>query len=155
MAPTRSAGLLVFRGAGPDLEVLIGHMGGPLWTHRDAGGWSIPKGQYLADEQPLAAARREFLEELGVPAPDGALVDLGTVRQPSGKYVSIWAVEGEVNLDAFLPGTFVMEWPRGSGRLGEFPELDRAAWFSIEDARTKLVPGQVPFLDRLVELAPQ
>jgi predicted NUDIX family NTP pyrophosphohydrolase len=155
MAPTRSAGILVYRGAGPDLEVLIGHMGGPLWSHRDAGGWSIPKGQYLADEQPLAAARREFLEELGLPAPDGELIDLGTIRQPSGKYVSIWAVEGELDPSAVVPGTFVMEWPRGSGRLGEFPELDRAAWFSIDDARTKLVPGQVPFLDRLVELGPQ
>jgi predicted NUDIX family NTP pyrophosphohydrolase len=154
MAPTRSAGILVYRRANPDFEVLIGHMGGPLWAHRDAGGWSIPKGQYLSDEQPLAAARREFLEELGLPAPDGALLELGTVRQPSGKYVTIWAVEGDLDLDGFLPGTFQMEWPRGSGRLGEFPEIDRVAWFTIEEARDKVVPGQVPFLDRLIELAP-
>jgi predicted NUDIX family NTP pyrophosphohydrolase len=152
VAPLRSAGVLVYRGAGPDLEVLIGHPGGPLWARRDDGAWSIPKGQYLADEQPEAAARREFLEELGLPVPDGELVDLGTIRQPSGKYVTIWAVEGDLDPAAVVPGTFQMEWPRGSGKLAEFPEIDRVSWFPIETARPKLVPGQRPFLDRLTEL---
>jgi predicted NUDIX family NTP pyrophosphohydrolase len=149
MAPKRSAGILVYRRVGPELEVLIGHMGGPLWARRDDAAWSIPKGEYLPDEQPEAAARREFVEELGLPVPDGELVDLGTVRQPSGKYVTVWAVEGDLDPAAVIPGTFRMEWPRGSGRLADFPEIDRVAWFSIDAARAKLVAGQVPFLDRL------
>ncbi len=149
MAPKRSAGILVYRRVGPELEVLIGHMGGPLWARRDDAAWSIPKGEYLPDEQPEAAARREFGEELGLPVPDGQLVDLGTVRQPSGKYVTVWAVEGDLDPAAVVPGTFRMEWPRGSGRQAEFPEIDRVAWFSIEAARAKLVAGQVPFLDQL------
>jgi predicted NUDIX family NTP pyrophosphohydrolase len=149
MAPKRSAGILVYRRPGPDLEVLIGHMGGPLWARRDDGAWSIPKGEYLPDETPEAAARREFVEELGLPVPAGELVDLGTVRQPSGKYVTVWAVEGDLDPGAVVPGTFQMEWPRGSGRLAEFPEIDRVAWFPIDAARVKLVPGQVPFLDQL------
>jgi predicted NUDIX family NTP pyrophosphohydrolase len=149
MAPKRSAGILVYRRVGPGLEVLIGHMGGPLWARRDDRAWSIPKGEYLPDEAPEAAARREFGEELGLPVPDGELVDLGTVRQPSGKYVTVWAVEGDLDPAAIVPGTFQMEWPRGSGRQAEFPEIDRVAWFPIDAARAKLVAGQVPFLDEL------
>jgi predicted NUDIX family NTP pyrophosphohydrolase len=151
VATIRSAGILVFRKMGPAVEVLIGHMGGPLWARRDDGGWSIPKGQYLSDEEPLAAARREFLEELGLPAPDGDLLDLGTVGQPSGKLVTIWAVEGDLDPSAVVPGTFQMEWPRGSGTIADFPEIDRVGWFSIDDARTKLVRGQIAFLDHLEE----
>jgi predicted NUDIX family NTP pyrophosphohydrolase len=151
MTPKRSAGILLFRRVGPDLEVLIGHMGGPVWARRDDGAWSIPKGEYLPDEPPETAARREFLEELGLPVPEGKLIDLGTIRQPSGKHVTIWAVEGDLDPGAVVPGTFQMEWPRGSGQLGEFPEIDRVAWFPVDAAYPKLVPGQRPFLDRLVQ----
>jgi predicted NUDIX family NTP pyrophosphohydrolase len=145
----RSAGLLVHRRSAEGVEVLLGHMGGPFWARKDAGAWSIPKGEYGDDEEPLAAARREFTEELGLPPPEGPLVDLGTVRQSGGKTVQAWAVEGDVDPAAVVPGTFTMEWPRGSGRLAEFPEVDRVAWFDVETAAGKLVKGQVPFLTRL------
>jgi predicted NUDIX family NTP pyrophosphohydrolase len=143
--------LLVFRRAGAGHEVLLGHMGGPLWAGRDAGGWSIPKGQYGPDEHPLAAARREFEEELGLPPPEGDLVELGESEQRSGKVVTIWAVEGDVDPAGIVPGTFRMVWPPGSGTVQEFPELDRVEWFGPDQAREKIVGGQVPFLDRLEE----
>jgi len=153
VAAKRSAGILLFRRGGGDVEVLLGHMGGPLWERRDSAGWSVPKGEYGPDEEPAAAARREFEEEVGIRPPAGGLVDLGSVRQSSGKLVTVWAVEGDLDPEAAVPGTFTMEWPRGSGRLREFPELDRVAWFPLEQAREKLVAGQRPFLDRLAELA--
>ncbi|HEX6075760.1 MAG TPA: NUDIX domain-containing protein [Micromonosporaceae bacterium] len=146
-----SAGLLLHRGEGPDLEVLLGHMGGPFWARRDAGAWSVPKGEYLPDEDPLAAARREFQEELGVPVPGGDPLDLGSVRQSGGKLVRVWAVAADLDLTLVVPGTFTMEWPKGSGRVQEFPEVDRAAWLSLEQARGKIVAGQRPFLDRLAD----
>jgi predicted NUDIX family NTP pyrophosphohydrolase len=149
----RSAGILLFRRA-PDLEVLIAHMGGPLWARRDAAAWSIPKGEYGPDEEPIDAARREFDEELGLPAPDGDLVALGSVRQSGGKIVTVWALEAHLDPDDVAPGTFEMEWPRGSGRMQEFPEIDRVAWVVLDTARTKLVRGQVVFLDRLVDALP-
>ncbi len=149
MAARRSAGLLLYRGTVPDVEVLLGHMGGPFWARRDAGAWSVPKGEYEPDEQPLAAARREFREELGVPVPDGDPTDLGTVRQSGGKVIQVWAVAGDLDLDRFTPGTFTMEWPKGSGHVREFPEVDRAAWLSLDLARERIVAGQRPFLDRL------
>jgi predicted NUDIX family NTP pyrophosphohydrolase len=127
-------------------------MGGPFWARRDAGGWSFPKGEHEPGEDGLAAARREFVEELGVPVPDGPLLDLGSQRQSSGKVVTLWAVEGEVDLAAFAPGTFAMEWPRGSGRQQEFPEIDRIAWFDLAAAEGRLVAGQRPFLGRLSAL---
>jgi predicted NUDIX family NTP pyrophosphohydrolase len=150
MAAKRSAGLLVFRRGPAGLEVLLGHMGGPFWARKDIGAWSVPKGEYEPDEQPLAAARREFLEELGLPAPEGELIDLGEVRQSSGKVVTAWAVEGDLDPADVVPGTFEMEWPKGSGQLREFPEIDRVAWLDVDAARAKIVAAQRPFLDRLV-----
>jgi predicted NUDIX family NTP pyrophosphohydrolase len=149
-AAKRSAGLLVFRRADAGIEVLLGHMGGPYWARKDAGAWSIPKGEYDADEPPQAAARREFAEELGMPPPDGPLIELGEVRQASGKTVSAWAVEGELDPADVVPGTFRLEWPRGSGRMQDFPEVDRVAWFGLDSARGKLVSAQRDLLDRLV-----
>ena len=151
MSGKRSAGILLFRRVGGTVEVLLGHMGGPFWADRDAGGWSIPKGEYDSDEQPLDAARREFQEELGLPAPD---VELGAIRQSSGKIVTVWAGESDFDPDRIVPGTFEMEWPRGSGRRQEFPELDRVAWFGLDAAKAKLVSGQRAFIDRLAEILP-
>jgi predicted NUDIX family NTP pyrophosphohydrolase len=149
-----SAGLLVFRDAAGETEVLLGHMGGPFWAKRDAGAWSVPKGELEPAEGPLAAARREFAEELGVPPPSGELIGLGTVRQSRGKSVTVWAVRGELDLSRVVPGTFELEWPKGSGAIRTFPEIDRVAWFPLEEAREKLVTGQRAFLDRLAaELA--
>lgn len=150
MAPVISAGLLVFRRTGADLELLIAHMGGPFWAHRDGAAWSVPKGLLDPGEDAQDAARREFEEELGLPAPAGTWLGLGESRQSSGKLVQIWAVEGNVDPAAVVPGTFEMEWPRGSGRRQQFPEIDRVEWFDPQTARTKLVSGQRVFVDRLV-----
>jgi predicted NUDIX family NTP pyrophosphohydrolase len=149
--PVLSAGLLVHR-QGPNgaLEVLIVHPGGPFWAHKDLGAWSIPKGEYAPDEPAHAAARREFAEELGVPPPAGAERFLGERRQPSGKVVSVWAVDGDVDLSSTHSNEVTMEWPRGSGRTITFPEVDRAEWCTIELARQRLLRGQVVFLDELV-----
>lgn len=148
--PQHSAGLLVFDDAGGGLRVFLAHMGGPLWARKDNGGWSIPKGLYdPALEDPVDAARREFAEEIGVPAPPGELIDLGQVRQRSGKLVRAYAARGNHTLAFVTSNTFKMEWPPRSGRSAEFPEVDRAEWFSIRDARSRLVSGQVAFLDTL------
>jgi predicted NUDIX family NTP pyrophosphohydrolase len=143
---------VVFRRSDGVAEVLLGHMGGPFWARKDDGGWSVPKGEYLPDEEPEAAARREFQEELGMPAPAGDLLELGEVKQSGGKVVTAWAVEGDVDPSLVVPGTFEMEWPKGSGRMQEFPELDRVAWFDLAQARAKILVGQRPFLDRLAAL---
>lgn len=148
----RSAGILLFRGTGPDLEVLLGHMGGPFWAAKDERAWTVPKGEYEPDETPVAAARREFQEELGLPPPDGELLPLDSVRQSGGKLVTVWALAGDLDPERVTPGTFTMEWPKGSGRIQEFPELDRAAWFDLDTARRKIVAAQEPFLDGLEEL---
>lgn len=126
-------------------------MGGPYWASKDERAWSIPKGEYESDEDPLAAARREFEEELGSPAPDGTAVPLGDVRQRGGKVISVWCVEGDFNPATLQSNTFELEWPPRSGRLQEFPEIDRAGWFEVDAARVKLVQGQVAFLDLLLE----
>lgn len=144
----RSAGILLFRGTNDAREVLLGHMGGPLWTRRDEGAWTIPKGEYAADEEPMHAARREFVEELGLPVPDGRLVPLGEVRQ-SGKIVTAWALEADLDPADVRPGTFVMPWPPRSGRMQEFPELDRVQWLPLDAAAQKIVVAQRAFLDRL------
>lgn len=128
------------------------HPGGPFWKKRDEGAWSIPKGEIEAGEQPLDVARREFQEELGVPAPDAALTSLGTVRQAGGKVVHAWTVESNVEVDLARSVTFEMEWPPRSGRKQAFPEVDRAEWFDIEAARRKVVAAQAAFLDRLLAL---
>ena len=148
-AAKRSAGLLVFRRVGAGIEVLLGHMGGPFWARKDAGAWSIPKGEYDEDEPPQAAARREFAEELGMAPPDGPLIELGEVRQAGGKTVSAWAVEGDLDPADIVPGTFELEWPRGSGQMQEFPEVDRVAWLDLDSARAKVVSAQREILDRL------
>ena len=127
-------------------------MGGPFWARRDAGGWSVPKGEYEPDETPEAAARREFQEELGLPVPDGELVHLGEVRQSGGKVVTVWALEATLDPATVVPGTFELEWPKGSGRMQAFPEIDRVEWFELEQAREKIVKSQSPFLDRLADL---
>ncbi|MFI9751335.1 NUDIX domain-containing protein [Streptomyces collinus] len=150
----RSAGLLLFHTTDNGLEVLLGHMGGPFYARRDAGAWTVPKGEYEPDEPAWEAARREFREELGVPPPDGEAIDLGEVRQTGGKIVTAWAVRADLDPAAIVPGTFRMEWPPRSGRLQEFPELDRVAWFGIDRARAVIVEAQAAFLDRLAEHSP-
>ena len=146
----RSAALLVYRLSAVDgLEVLVAHMGGPFWARRDARGWSIPKGECEAGEDPLATARREFAEEMGAPPPDGEVAELGERRQPSGKVIISYAVEGDFDLSGFRSNTFTLEWPRGSGKTQEFPEMDRAAWMGLDQASEMLVKGQVPILGDL------
>jgi predicted NUDIX family NTP pyrophosphohydrolase len=145
----RSAGILLFRGDGAGTEVLLGHMGGPFWAGRDAGAWSVPKGEYEPDEDPCAAARREFEEELGMPPPTGEFLALGSVRQSGGKVVTVWALESDLDPGLVVPGTFEMEWPKGSGRIQAFPEIDRVEWFVLGQARSKIVVKQRDFLDRL------
>lgn len=151
--PKLSAGLLVYRRSDRGLEVLLVHPGGPYWAKKDDGAWSIPKGEYEPDEDPLEVALREFEEEIGKTPPDPTdAVWLGELRQPSGKVVSAWVVEGDVDVTEAQSNTFEMEWPPRSGRTAEFPEVDRAGWFELEGARRKLLRGQLGFIDRLSEL---
>ena len=147
----RSAGILLYRVARGEPEVLLVHPGGPFWARKDAGAWSIPKGEYEDGENPQACALREFEEELGVGLPPGELAELGSVKQKGGKVVTAWAAEGDLDADSVRSNTFTMEWPPRSGRTAEFPEIDRAGWFGIETAREKLVPAQAELLDRLLE----
>ncbi|MER5378785.1 NUDIX domain-containing protein [Streptomyces sp. NPDC002688] len=147
----RSAGLVLFRHTDNGLEVLLGHMGGPFFARRDAGAWSVPKGEYEPDETAWDAARREFREELGLPPPDGEAVPLGEVTQTNGKVVTAWAIEADLDPAAVVPGTFTMEWPPRSGQRQEFPELDRVEWMTPDRARTLIVKAQAVFLDRLAE----
>lgn len=151
--PPRSAGLLLFRRGASGIEVLIGHMGGPFWARKDDGAWSIPKGEYDDGEDPLAAALREFAEELGAPPPEGDDVPLGEFRQSNGKFVTVFAREGDFDASEIHGDTFEMEWPPRSGRTASFPEIDRAAWMTLDAARPKLVAGQVPALDALAAAA--
>src|SRR5215210_5611580 len=126
---TKSAGLLLYRVRDGRLQVLIAHMGGPFWAKKDEAGWSIPKGEYVEGEDRLAAARREFEEEIGSSPPSGPMLELGEIRQPSGKRIVAWAVEGDLDPATVRSNTFVLEWPPRSGRQEEFPEIDRADWF--------------------------
>ena len=151
--PKTSAGLLLYRRVDGVLEVLLVHPGGPYWARKDEGVWSVPKGEYEAGEDPLEVARREFEEELGAAPPDGTPSPLGEIRQAGGKIVTAWAQEGDLDVTDVRSNTFEMEWPPRSGRMQEIPEVDRAEWFSIEDARAKLNRGQLPFLDRLPGVA--
>jgi predicted NUDIX family NTP pyrophosphohydrolase len=147
----RSAGLLLFRHAEGGLEVLLGHMGGPFFARRDSGAWTVPKGEYEPGEAAWDAARREFLEELGLPPPDGEAIPLGEVRQTGGKLVTAWAIRADLDPATVVPGTFTMEWPPKSGRTQEFAELDRVEWFGLGRARNVIVTAQAAFLDRLSE----
>ncbi|WP_022929694.1 NUDIX domain-containing protein [Patulibacter americanus] len=149
--PTLSGGLLLFRRDPDGLRLLIGHMGGPFWARKDERAWSVPKGECDPGEDPLDAARREFAEELGLPSPEGETLDLGEVRMKSDKRIRVWAVEGDLDPEAVVPGVFAMEWPPRSGRTQEFPEVDRVAWVDPETARAKLVQAQAAFVDRLEE----
>ena len=146
--PKQSGGLLLWRRS-PHLEVLLAHPGGPFYARKDDGVWSLPKGEPEPGEDLLTAACREFAEELGLPAPDGPPVPLGEVRYSSGKVVTAWAVEGDLDPDAIQPGLFEMTW---AGRVQTFPEVDRVAWFAPAEGRVKLLPAQCPFLDRLEAL---
>jgi predicted NUDIX family NTP pyrophosphohydrolase len=149
---SRSAGILLYRLRDGQPEVLIVHPGGPFWARKDAGAWSIPKGEHSEDEDGQAAALREFEEETGTPLTPARLAHLGTVRLKSGKQVAAWAVEGDLDADAITSNTFESEWPPRSGRMQEFPEVDRAGWFGLDAAREKLNPAQGAFLDRLRDL---
>ncbi len=151
----RSAGILLHRDVEGRLEVLLVHPGGPFWARRDAGAWSIPKGEYEPDEEPLEAARREFAEELGAAPPAGEPTDLGEVHQKSGKVVHAWALEGDLDPAAVKSNTFALEWPPRSGQMREFPEIDRAQWFGVEEARERINPAQVALLDRLAGGTPK
>lgn len=144
----RSAGILLYRRNGGRLEVLLAHPGGPFWRKRDAGVWGIPKGLIDEGEDPLAAARREFFEETGVQVP-GQGIALQPLRQRSGKIIHAWAIEGDCDANSIRSNTFTMEWPPKSGKTSEFPEIDRAAWFGLEEARMRINPGQAPFLEAL------
>ncbi|HEV2856945.1 MAG TPA: NUDIX domain-containing protein [Solirubrobacterales bacterium] len=153
MAAMRSAGILLFRRNGGETEFLLVHPGGPFWAKKDAGAWSIPKGQIEGEEEPRACAIRELEEELGE-APEldpEQLIELGSIRQRAGKVVEAWAVEAEFDPAVLASNTFAMEWPPRSGRQQEFPEVDRAEWFDLETAREKILPAQAEFLDRLLE----
>jgi predicted NUDIX family NTP pyrophosphohydrolase len=144
-----SAGILLWRRRGRGLEVLLGHPGGPMWARKDAGHWTVVKGEIEPGEEPQEVARREFAEETGHDLPNGPMVDLGEIRQKSGKVVHAWGVEGDLDPTTAVSNTFEMEWPPRSGRRVEFPEIDRVEWFDLDEARRRLKDAQVPFLDRL------
>ena len=150
--PKRSAGLLMYRRTNGRVEVLLAHPGGPFWAKKDLGAWSIPKGEVDSDEEPLLAAQREFEEETGI-APEGDFIVLGEAKQAGGKIVTAWAVEGDCDSSGLKSNTFSMQWPLRSGRMAEFPEVDRWEWFSLNDAREKILAGQRIFLERLREMA--
>ena len=144
-----SAGILLFRFEQQTPQVFLAHPGGPFFKHKDEGVWSIPKGLREDDEDLLETARREFQEETGFPV-DGDFIALGSLRLPSGKLVHAWALEKDVDATGMISNTFEMEWPRRSGQIREYPEMDRAAWFPMAEARIKIAPGQAEFIDRLV-----
>ncbi len=147
-----SAGLLVYRVKDKTIEVFLVHPGGPFWAKKDEGSWSIPKGEYTATEDPLEAAKREFKEETGFDPPTSKMIELQPIKQPSGKIVSVWAVEGDFDAGKIRSNLFSMEWPPKSGRQQEFPEVDRAEWFKLGEARIKILKGQIGFLDQLSTL---
>jgi len=147
--PRKSAGILLYRRRAGEPEVLLVHPGGPFWQKKDLGAWSIPKGEYEDGEDARACALREFEEELGAPAPERALAELGTARQAGGKLVTAWAAEGDVDAAALRSNTFTLEWPPRSGAMREFPEVDRADWFPLDEARRRINAAQAVFVDRL------
>jgi predicted NUDIX family NTP pyrophosphohydrolase len=147
--PRLSAGLLLYRIGAEGVDVLIGHPGGPFWARKDEAAWSIPKGEYTDDEDPWVAAQREFVEEIGLPVPQGPRIALPPVKQSGGKIVTAFAVEADLDVTGSVSNTFELEWPKGSGRFKEFPEIDRVGWFSIAEAQVKLLKGQRPLLTYL------
>lgn len=149
--PKMSAGLLLYRVADDGVEVLIGHPGGPFWARKDDGAWSIPKGEYADEEDPWTTAQREFVEEIGLPVPNGLRLDLAPVKQPGGKIVTVFAVHADLDISNSVSNTFEVEWPKGSGKVREYPEIDRVGWFSAEAAQSKLLKGQRPLLDSLLQ----
>lgn len=149
--PERSAGLLLFRRRDTGVEIFLVHPGGPFWARKDDGAWSIPKGLYDDDEDPLAAAKREFTEEVGSGI-DGEFTALGEFKLPSGKRLSVWAVEGDLDAASITSNLFEMEWPPRSGKQAQFPEVDRAGWFTPDAARVKLTKGQLQVLDAFLKL---
>jgi predicted NUDIX family NTP pyrophosphohydrolase len=146
-----SAGILLFRSNNQRLEVLLGHPGGPFWTKKDEGAWSIPKGVFEEPETPLDAAKREFREETGFKV-DGMFIDLGKLVQPSKKIVHAWALEKDLDETSVVSNKFSLEWPRGSEIIKEYPEIDKATWFEIDQAKKKIQKGQAGFIDRLLEI---
>ena len=148
MARKQSAGILLYRFRDSELGIFLVHPGGPFWAKKDAGAWSIPKGEFAADENPLAAAKREFAEETGC-AVDGNFVELPPVKQPGGKLVYVWAVEGDCNAESIKSNLFTLEWPPRSGKRKDFPEVDRAGWFDLKLAKEKILKGQLVFLEQL------
>lgn len=150
--PKLSAGLLLYRVRESVVEVLIAHPGGPFWARKDDGAWSIPKGEYDDGDDPWGAAQREFSEELGLPVPPGPRIDFDPLKQPSGKVVTAFAVGADLDITEARSNTFELEWPKGSGRIREFPEVDRVGWFPVAQARAKLLKGQRALLDRLMAL---
>jgi predicted NUDIX family NTP pyrophosphohydrolase len=152
MAPAPAAGILLYRRGADGLEVFIAHMGGPFWARKDAHAWSIPKGEYAPPEDAFAAAKREFREEIGVDAPDAEYLPLGDVRYSSGKVVTVFAAESDLEVAEVVSNTFEVEWPPRSGKLASFPEVDDARWIPLAEARVKLVAGQLPALDALERL---
>ncbi|MGE5521573.1 MAG: NUDIX domain-containing protein [Candidatus Dadabacteria bacterium] len=149
MPSKKSAGLLLYRGTGEDLQFFLVHPGGPFWKNKDVGAWSIPKGEFPDDEDPLLAARREFLEETGQEI-DGNFFQLQPVIQKAGKQVLAWAVEGDIDPGQVVSNTFKIEWPYKSGKWREFPEVDKAGWFSVDKAKELINPAQIPFIDELL-----
>ena len=145
----RSAGILLYKYVGDELRIMLVHPGGPFWVNKDEGSWSIPKGLYEEDENPLTAARREFNEETGYDI-DGDFVDLGEIKQPSRKIVHAWAIEHDLSTADISSNTFSLEWPKNSGNVKTYPEIDRAEWFNIDRARRKILKGQAGFIDRLL-----
>ena len=148
--PKLSAGVLLYQTRDGVVEVLIAHPGGPFWARKDDGAWSIPKGEYTDGEDPWTVAQREFQEELGLQLPAGPRIDFGALKQPSGKVITAFAVDADLDVTDVHSNTFQMEWPKGSGTMREVPEIDRVGWFAVAQARTKLLKGQRPFLDRLM-----
>jgi predicted NUDIX family NTP pyrophosphohydrolase len=150
--PKTSAGLLLYRNSrdGSGIEVLLAHPGGPFWRKKDEGAWTIPKGEFTDDEDPLAAAKREFEEELGAAPPSGDYIQLQPIKQKNGKIVHAWAVEGDFDPKTLKSNTFEMEWPPKSGRMQNFPEVDRASWFASDVAKKKILTGQGALIDELL-----
>ena len=149
--PKLSAGVLLYRVVDGSVDVLIAHPGGPFWAKKDEGAWSIPKGEYDEGEDPWVAAKREFTEELGKQPPDGKRIDLAPLKQPGGKIVTAFAVQGDLDVEGTVSNTFTLEWPKGSGNVREYPEVDRVGWFDVAQARSKLLKGQRPLLDQLLD----